>query len=273
MEIGKEAFEPLFHKSSLGPIPEYLKHHTSVHGCIAKYEQKLEELERWKVYTLNLWLQDKVEKKWCTAETVYELCRGKREPRAPEKYWFKLSEDKSQTCPAKSVAEQYFKLRGQQSRGAPTVLFSMERGKLVTQAKPGDRVRVHYTGTLEDGTVFSSTYEEDEPFEFTIGEEGVLPSFKNAVVGMKEGDTKTILVSPEDGYGQHREELVYVLERAQAPAELELELGKRLQIRLREGKMMIATIRRITEDSITLDANDPLAGRTLKFEIELVKIL
>ena len=143
----------------------------------------------------------------------------------------------------------------------------------MTQAKTGDKVRVHYTGTLEDGTVFSSTYDENEPFEFTIGEEGVLSSFANAVIGMNEGDTKTISIPPEDGYGQHRKEFMYNMDRSQAPANLELEIGKRLQIRLRTGKMAIVTIRAITEDSVILDANDPLAGKTLKFEIELIKVL
>jgi len=143
----------------------------------------------------------------------------------------------------------------------------------MTKAKPGDKVRVHYTGTLEDGTVFSSTYDENEPFEFTIGEKSVLSSFADAVIGMNEGDTKTISVPPEDGYGQHRKEFVYNMERAQAPANLDLEIGKRLQIRLHTGKTAIVTIRAITEDSVILDANDPLAGKTLKFEIELVKVL
>ena len=143
----------------------------------------------------------------------------------------------------------------------------------MTKAKPGDKVRVHYTGTLEDGTVFSSTYDENEPFEFTIGEKSVLSSFADAVIGMNEGDTKTISVPPEDGYGQHRKEFVYNMERAQAPANLELEIGKRLQVRLHTGKTALVTIRAITEDSVILDANDPLAGKTLKFEIELINVL
>jgi peptidylprolyl isomerase len=144
---------------------------------------------------------------------------------------------------------------------------------MMAQAKAGDKVRVHYTGTLEDSTIFSSTHEEDEPFEFTIGQENVLQSFSNAVIGMNEGETKAISVPPEDGYGQHRREFVFEMKRAQAPAEIELEVGKRLQVRLRGGATAIATIMDITEDSVILDANDPLAGKTLKFEIELVKIL
>jgi len=143
----------------------------------------------------------------------------------------------------------------------------------MAQAKPGDRVRVHYTGTLEDGTVFGSTYEENEPFEFTIGEGNILPRFQDAVIGMHEGETKTISVLPEDAYGQHRREFVFEMEKAQAPADLELALGKRLQAHTREGKTVLVTVRAITEKSVILDANDPLAGKTLKFAIELLEVL
>jgi FKBP-type peptidyl-prolyl cis-trans isomerase 2 len=143
----------------------------------------------------------------------------------------------------------------------------------MAQAKQGDTVRVHYHGTLEDGTVFSSTYEEKEPFEFTIGKGGVLPKFENAVIGMKAGDTKTISVPPEAAYGQHKKEFVFVMDRAQAPASLKLELGKRLQIRTNQGTTAIATITAITADRVILDANDPLAGKTLNFAIELLEIL
>jgi peptidylprolyl isomerase len=143
----------------------------------------------------------------------------------------------------------------------------------MAQAKQGDTVRVHYHGTLEDGAVFSSTYEEKEPFEFTIGKASVLPRFEKAVIGMNEGDTRTISVPPEDAYGQHKKEFVFVMDRTQAPVDLKLELGKRLQVRSNQGKPTVATITAITEDSVILDANDPLAGKTLKFQIELIEIL
>jgi peptidylprolyl isomerase len=143
----------------------------------------------------------------------------------------------------------------------------------MAQARSGDSVIVHYRGTLEGGTVFSSTYEEDEPFEFTIGEGSALPSFENAVIGMSEGDKKSISILPEDAYGQHRRELVFTANRTEMPADMELEVGKRLRVRSRDGTMLLVTIAHITEDSVILDANDPLAGQTLKFEIELVKIL
>jgi len=143
----------------------------------------------------------------------------------------------------------------------------------MAQAKQGDTVRVHYHGTLEDGTVFSSTYEEKEPFEFTIGKQSVLPRFEEAVIGMNAGETRSISVPPEDAYGQHKKEFVFVMDKAQAPVDLKLEVGKRLQIRSNQGKPTIATITAITEDSVILDANDPLAGKTLKFQIELIEIL
>jgi peptidylprolyl isomerase len=139
--------------------------------------------------------------------------------------------------------------------------------------KEGDTVRVHYHGTLDDGTVFSSTYEEQEPFEFTIGKQSVLPRFEMAVIGMTEGETKDISIAPEEGYGLHRKEFVFAMDRAQAPSHISLELGKRLQIRTDRGDNVVATITQLTPESVVLDANDPLAGKTLKFKIELIKIL
>jgi len=143
----------------------------------------------------------------------------------------------------------------------------------MAQAKQGDTVRVHYHGTLDDGTVFSSTYAEKEPFEFTIGKDSVLPKFEQAVIGMNDGDTKTISIDPEDGYGQHKKEFVFVMDRANAPVEIKLEIGKRLQVSSNQGKKSIATITAITEDSVVLDANDPLAGKSLTFKIELIEVL
>ncbi|HAA02946.1 MAG TPA: peptidylprolyl isomerase [Syntrophobacteraceae bacterium] len=143
----------------------------------------------------------------------------------------------------------------------------------MAQAKQGDTVIVHYHGTLDDGKIFSSTYEEKEPFEFTIGKQSVLPTFEQAVIGMNEGDTKTISISPENAYGQHKKEFVFVMDRAQAPNDLSLEIGKRLQVRTNQGTTAIATITAITDENVILDANDPLAGKTLTFKIELIQVL
>lgn len=141
------------------------------------------------------------------------------------------------------------------------------------EAKSGDTVRIHYHGTLEDGTVFSSTYEEEEPFTFTIGEASVLPRFETAVIGMNEGEVRNISIPPEEAYGHHRKEFVFAMDRSKAPANLNLELGKRLQVRTNNGNTVIAMITQLTDDTVVLDANDPLAGKTLLFKIELLEIM
>ncbi len=141
----------------------------------------------------------------------------------------------------------------------------------MTKAKTGDRVKVHFEGYLEDGTVFGSSM-DDEPFEFTIGEKNMLPGFENAVIGMQKGDTKTITLPPEEAYGPHKKELVSVMEKSGFPQEVHLEVGKRLRVRTQDGKYTIVTIKDFTEDNIVLDENDPLAGKTLTFKIELVEI-
>lgn len=142
----------------------------------------------------------------------------------------------------------------------------------MTKAKTGDRVKVHFEGYLEDGTVFGSTM-GDEPFEFTIGEKNMLPGFESAVVGMQKGGTKTITLPPDEAYGLHKKELVSVMERSGFPKEINIEIGKRLRIRTQDGIYTMVTIKDFTEDSIVLDENDPLAGKTLTFKIELVEIL
>ena len=94
LEIDRAAFEPLFHQPPLGPIPEHLKPHMSVHGCVAEYEDKVEELERWKVLKLELWLQDTVGKTFTAGEKVYELSRERGQPGAPDRYWLKVILDR-----------------------------------------------------------------------------------------------------------------------------------------------------------------------------------
>ena len=142
----------------------------------------------------------------------------------------------------------------------------------MTKAKTADKVKVHFEGYLEDGTVFGSSM-DDEPFEFAIGEKNMLPGFENAVIGMQKGDTKTITLPPEEAYGPHKKELVSVMERSGFPQEVQLEVGKRLRVRTQDGKYTVVTIKDFTENNIVLDENDPLAGKTLTFKIELVDIL
>ncbi|MFO8099064.1 MAG: peptidylprolyl isomerase [Salinibacter sp.] len=141
----------------------------------------------------------------------------------------------------------------------------------MAEAKKGDEVQVHYTGKLEDGTVFD-TSEEGEPLSFTIGEERVIPGFEEAVTGMEPGDSKTTEVDPEQAYGEHREDMVMEMEKDQIPDEVDPEVGQQLQLRLENGQTVPVLITALGDDSVTIDANHPLAGRTLIFEIELVDV-
>ena len=142
----------------------------------------------------------------------------------------------------------------------------------MAQAKIDDKVKVHFTGYLEDDTVFGSTKGED-PFEFIIGEKNMLPGFESAIIGMEKGETKTISLPPEEAYGDHKKELVHMMERSGFPEEINLEIGKRLSVRTQDGKQTVVTIKDFTEDKIVIDENEPLAGKTLIFKIELVEIL
>jgi peptidylprolyl isomerase/FKBP-type peptidyl-prolyl cis-trans isomerase SlpA len=141
----------------------------------------------------------------------------------------------------------------------------------VAQAKEGDEVQVHYTGKLEDGTVFD-TSEDGEPLSFTIGENRVIPGFEEAVTGMEPGDSKTTEVEPEQAYGEHREDMVMEMERDQIPDDVDPEVGQQLQLRLENGQTVPVLITALGEDTVTIDANHPLAGRKLMFEIELIDV-
>ncbi|HDH96842.1 MAG TPA: peptidylprolyl isomerase [Proteobacteria bacterium] len=142
----------------------------------------------------------------------------------------------------------------------------------MAQAKEGDTVRVHYTGKLEDGTVFDSSVER-EPLEFTIGEGQIIPGFEQAVIGMQPGEKKTVDVPPEKAYGPHREELVLEVERAKFPEHIDPQVGQQLQIPQPYGQAVIVTVTDVSETSVTLDANHPLAGKNLTFDIELIEIV
>ncbi len=142
----------------------------------------------------------------------------------------------------------------------------------MAQAKDGDRVKVHYTGTFADGTVFDSSFDED-PFEFVIGEQSVLPGFENAIIGMNEGETKVVTVLPEEGYGKYDRNLIVDIERSHMPEDIDLQIGKILEFHADDGAVALVTIRDITETKVTLDGNHPLAGKELTFEIKLLEIL
>ena len=140
----------------------------------------------------------------------------------------------------------------------------------MTQAKKGDKVKVQYTGKLEDGTVFSSSPQE-EPLQFTIGENQILPGFEEAVIGMNPGESRTVQIAPENGYGPRLEELVVVIDRERLPNQMDPALGERLQIRQTDGRTIAVTVTDVSPSTVTLDANHPLAGKDLTFDIRLLE--
>lgn len=140
------------------------------------------------------------------------------------------------------------------------------------QAKVGDTVKVHYTGRLDDGTVFDSSVDKN-PLEFTIGSGNVIPGFEQAVVGMTPGEQKTETILTDNAYGPYVEEMVIVVDRAQMPSEMEPEVGQQLQIQHEMGQIIPVIITDVTGASVTLDANHPLAGEDLIFEIQLMEIV
>ena len=142
----------------------------------------------------------------------------------------------------------------------------------VTSVKSGDTVRVHYTGTLENGEVFDSSRDR-EPLEFTTGAGMVIPGFDNAVLGMRVGESTTVKLPPAEAYGEVRKELTMPMQRSQVPADIVPEVGMQVMLQAESGQQIPATITEVNENTIILDANAPLAGKTLNFDIELVEIV
>lgn len=139
-------------------------------------------------------------------------------------------------------------------------------------AKNGDTVKVAYTGKLDDGSVFDTT-NEGEPIEFTIGQGQVLPAFEEAVVGMDSGDSKTIMIPPDEAYGDRSDELILTMDRDQVPFDREPEVGKMYRLVQKDGQSFPVTVMDMSEETIVFDANHPLAGKDLTFDIQLVQIL
>lgn len=142
----------------------------------------------------------------------------------------------------------------------------------MVEAKLHDKVKVHYTVSLEDGSVFDST-EGKEPFVFTLGEGTVIPGFEKGVLGMKEGETRVFTVSPEDGYGEYNEDLVFRIDKAYIPPHINPQVGMVLRVYGPQGATTLVTVKEVEEESVMLDANHPLAGKQLKFEVTLLEVL
>ncbi|MBR9979192.1 MAG: peptidylprolyl isomerase [Bacteroidetes bacterium] len=137
--------------------------------------------------------------------------------------------------------------------------------------KNGDTVAVHYTGSLTDGTIFDSSRER-EPLSFTVGEGQVIAGFNDAVHGMNVGDEKKITIPASEGYGDYNDQFVLNVKPSDIPSEIEVEEGMDLQLHQEDGGAIPVRVTGLTEEAVTLDANHPLAGKDLTFDIELVSI-
>lgn len=142
----------------------------------------------------------------------------------------------------------------------------------MAQAKQGDTVQVHYTGKLEDGTVFD-TSRDRRPLQFTIGKGQVIEGVEEAVNGMNIGESKTATIPVEKAYGPRRDDMIVTVNRGQLPHDVKPDVGQRLEITQENDQIILVTVTDATESSITLDANHPLSGKALTFDLELVGIL
>ena len=136
--------------------------------------------------------------------------------------------------------------------------------------KPGDKVKIHYTGTLNDGTVFDSS-EGREPLEFTIGENQVVPGFENEVKEMKLNEEKTFKINAKDAYGEKNKELMREIPRSKIPGEMKIEAGAHLILKAPNGQQVTAVVSEVKDDVIVIDLNHPLAGKELTFKVKLLE--
>jgi len=141
----------------------------------------------------------------------------------------------------------------------------------MTQAKTGDTVTVHYTGRLGDGTVFDTSIGRD-PLNFKIGDGQLIPDFEEAVVGMSPEESKTITIPSDKAYGPHHAEMVLEVEKKHFPEDLEPRLEQQLQVSQPDGRAFVAKVTDISETTVTLDTNHPLAGKDLTFDIQLTEV-
>lgn len=142
----------------------------------------------------------------------------------------------------------------------------------MSAAKSGDTVQVHYTGTLEDGSEFDSSRKRNEPLEFTLGQGQMIPGFEKAVDGMEVGDSKKVNIPSQEAYGEKKQEMIMEVSKDDFPPNITPEVGQQLAVNT-QGKQVPVIITEMSDDKVTLDANHPLAGKDLTFDIELVKIV
>lgn len=141
----------------------------------------------------------------------------------------------------------------------------------MTQAAPGNTVKVHYTAKLTDGTVVDSSRGKD-PIQVTLGGGQVIPGFEEALIGMATGENKTVQVPSAKAYGEHNDNLVFEAPRTSFPAGVRPEIGQQLQMTLRDGHDLSVVVAAVSDQTVTLDANHRMAGRDLVFDLHLVGI-
>ncbi len=139
----------------------------------------------------------------------------------------------------------------------------------MAQPQAGNTVSIHYTGRLEDGTVFDSS-EGREPLQFTVGSGQVIPGFEAAVLTLEPGQTSTTTIPPEDGYGPRRTDLIVQMPRTELPGDLNPEVGQHFQLSMPDGTPVPVVVSAVGPTTVTFDANHPLAGKTLIFDIKLL---
>ena len=140
------------------------------------------------------------------------------------------------------------------------------------EARQGDTVRVHYTGELDDGTIFDSS-DGKEPLEFTIGKQEVIPGFETAMVAMRTGEVKREVIPMSQAYGARNEEMVLHAKHEDFPDTMTPETGQQLNLKVSDEQTITVAVVDVTEDAVILDANHPLAGQDLTFNLELIEIL
>jgi len=141
----------------------------------------------------------------------------------------------------------------------------------MSQASAGNKIAIHYTGTLADGSVFDSS-EGRDPLSFTMGEGQIIPGLETALDGMAEGEEKTVTVPADDAYGQKNPQAMQRVPRSSVPDGVPLDLGTQLQLQTPEGQAMPVTVAEVTESEVVLDANHPLAGKDLTFAVKVVSV-
>jgi len=138
--------------------------------------------------------------------------------------------------------------------------------------KKGDKVKIQYTGTLNDGTVFDSSDKHDSPLEFEVGAGHVIPGFENAVIGMNKGDEKEFKIPPAEAYGEHKDEMMKKMPRSQLPEGDKIKVGSVLIAQAPNGAQIPLRVVKADEKEVTIDFNHPLAGQTLNFKIKVLEI-